>query len=146
MDSNCFCDRFMVGTIHVRYNANNARIKKSKVLNHLDRYIIYDTIQKTIVANTQSHTIPISHRLLEPSNVFVVHVLYTRRMAKMNWERVRTENRSALADHQTRNYLNQRKSQNRAAMRRKYGWWTKYGDDWFVAVDSETSTPTHLTY
>lgn len=57
-------------------------------------------------------------------------------MAKMNWDRVRSESRSDYADRQTRNYLNKTKSQNRTAIRRLYGWWTKFNDQWYVALDS----------
>lgn len=57
-------------------------------------------------------------------------------MAKMNYERLRTENRSNLLEHQTRNYLAERKAKNRAAKRNRYGWWMKFNNEWYVAVDS----------
>lgn len=58
-------------------------------------------------------------------------------MAKMNWERVRTESRTSYADTMTRNYLNKKKSAHRAAKKKRYGWWMKLNDVWYVAIDSE---------
>jgi len=58
-------------------------------------------------------------------------------MSKMNWDRVRSESRSALADSQTRNYMNSKKSAQRKAKRKLYGWWTKMGDKWYVALDAD---------
>lgn len=63
-------------------------------------------------------------------------MIYDCGMAKMNWERVKTESRNLRADTQTRNYLNAKKSANRAARKKLYGWWMKFNNEWFVALDS----------
>ena len=71
------------------------------------------------------------------STGFVVPSFYNDIMAKMNWSKVQTQNRLMKESSRVATLIDGRHADNRTKQKRKYGWWTQYGEEWWVAIDSE---------
>lgn len=55
----------------------------------------------------------------------------------MNWSKVQTQNRLMKESSRVATLIDGRHADNRTKQKRKYGWWTQYGEEWWVAIDSE---------